>query len=197
MPKAKWTTASKDDALTAGDIDSAEMDAGAYTGDLPPGGVYRFILKRSQVKTFGSNNMGFNSRLVLDGSWKEAHAKYDGCPLWDRVVLTKAAAAFVKAWAVALGVTSADLISNTVLDAEGYVTSIGKRKIDGQDIPLYVSVKQDPNPEYTARLTKAGTGYVVVTEEQAASAPAAEVPAGKKAKGGKKGKKATTDEPPF
>lgn len=200
MPKIKWAQADKDQALSAADIDSAQADA-AYAGELPPPGVYRFTLKKSKVKTFGTGNMGFENRLVLDGSWKDGHAEFDGAPLWDRVILTKAGAAFVKAFQEALGVTAADITSNVVVDTEGTVTAIGKKKIDGQDLQLYINVKRDPNPEYSARLDKAGTGYIKVDAAQAASAPAEseedDAPKGKR-KGLKKGKKAKGDsEPPF
>lgn len=204
MPKVKWTAKEGDDAITAADIDGAEVDGGVYTGPLPPAGVYRFKLKRSKFEKFGTGNSGFNNRLALDGSWKPEHAKFDGCGLWDRVVLSKAGAAFVKAFGVALGVSAVDLINNTVVDDDGYVTAIGKLKLVDREPLLYVNVKRDPDPDYHDRLTKSGTGYIAVTVEADATpapeaAPAAET--GKKAKGGKKGKAkaaaADDSEPPF
>lgn len=203
MPKVKWTAKEGDDAITAADIDGADVDGGAYTGELPPAGVYRWKLKRSKFEKFGTGSSGFSNRLTLDGSWKEAHAKYDGYTLWDRVVLSKAGAAFVKAFALALGVSAQDMIGNTVVDAEGYVTAIGKLKLEGKEPLMYINVRKDNNPEYGERLEKAGTGYIVVSAEEESAPPAAAAAApaetGKKAKG-KKGKaKATadTDEPPF
>lgn len=199
MPKIKWDAADQDQVLTADDIDSAEEGFEAYAGNIPPGGVYRFKWGRAKYTEFGTGNQGFNIRLSLDGSWKTDHKEYDGCPLWDRVVMTKAAAGFVKAFAAALGVASSDLISKVVVDEDGYVTKIGSKTID-EDIRLYVLVKRGSyNDE--PRLEKSGTGYQIV--EQSGD-PWAE---DKKVSGGKKDKKAsgskkksgkpTDDEPPF
>lgn len=197
MPKIKWEAADDDQILTADDIDSAEDSYEAYAGDIPPGGVYRFKWGRAKYTEFGTGNQGFNIRLSLDGSWKPDHKEYDGCQLWDRVVMTKAAAGFVKSFAAALGVTSSDLISKVVVDEEGYVTKIGSKTID-EDIRLYVLVKRGSyNDE--PRLEKSGTGYQIVEESGdpwAEKAPAA-TKKDKKDKKGKKGGKAIDDEPPF
>lgn len=212
MPKVKWSAADEDNALTADDIDSAE-DRGftPYDGEIPRGGVYRFRLKRTKVVEFSTGNQGFNSILELDGSWKPEHAQYDGCPLWDRVVMTKSAAAFAKAFAAALGVTARDLVNGVVKDEEDVVTKIGPKAMTG-DLLVYINVKRGSYDD-EVRLEKAGTGYLLPKEDSspngkapakkatkaAKAAPVAApepVPAATKKKG-KKGKAAAEEEAPF
>lgn len=202
MPKISWAASDEDDVVTAEDIDSAEEGFATYTGDIPPGGVYRFKLKRSKYTQFGTGNQGFNNLLILDGSWKPAHAKYDGCPLWDKVTMTKAAAAFAKAFAAALGVSAADLIARTVVDEDGVVTKIGKKTID-EKVVLYVAVKRGMYNE-EPRLETAGTAYQVVegavekVEDDEEAPPAKKSAKAAAGKPGKKNKnKSDDEEPPF
>jgi hypothetical protein len=201
MPKISWNAADEEQILTADDIDNAEDGFTDYAGDIPPGGVYRFKIKRIKFTEFNSGNQGYLVLMELDGSWKPAHRKFDGCPLWDRVTMTKAAANFAKAFAAGIGVSSADLISRTIVDEDGVVTKIGKVVPEGKLV--YVSVKRgEYNGEF--RLETANTGYQVVDEatedtdadEDEAKPAKAKAKAGKAAKGGKKSKN-EDDEPPF
>lgn len=204
MPKVNWAGDGDENALTAEDIDGAEDGWQAYTGEIPPGGVYRFKIGRIKYTKADTGTKGLNVREVLDGSWKSAHAKYNGCQLWDTVWMTKGSAAFVKAFAQAIGVSAADIISKVVTDEDGYVTKIGRKTIEADKIVVYVAVKRGSyNDE--PRLEKAGTGYQVVetdhdedglTDEDAVEEAK---PAKKTAKAGKgKGKaKNDDDEPPF
>lgn len=206
MPKINWSGADEDELLTAEDIEGAEEGYQTYAGDLPPGGVYRFKIQRAKYTEFQSRNQGLNIRMELDGSWKREHAKYDGAPLWDRVVMTRAAASFVKAFAAAIGVSAADMINKVIVDEDGYVTKIGRVSLEGKTV--YVAVKRGSYNE-EPRLEIAGTGYQVVevddsdAEEEAparrpakAAAGAKAASNGKPAKGKNKGK-ADDDEPPF
>ena len=199
MPKVNWDAADEDEQLTAEDIDNADESGGQYAGDIPPGGVYRFNWRRAKYTQFGTGNQGLNVLLLLDGSWKSNHEKYNGCPLWDRVVMTKGAAAFVKAFARALGVSAEDLISRVVVDEDGVVTKIGKKVIN-EDIQLYVAVRRGSYNE-EPRLEIAGTGYQIVEadEKDADEAPAKPAAKGKATAKAGKGKKSKADdeEPPF
>jgi len=223
MPKVKWEAAAADDALTASDVDSAESGFTPYSGDLPPAGVYRFKLKRVKVETFGTGNMGLKVLMELDGSWKDAHRKYDGAPVWANVVFTKGAAAFVKAFGSAIGVTSAALLSNVVTDEKDLVTKIGTKKIT-EDTVVYANIKkgrQDAESDWKSELN--GTGFLpapvasdAADEDEGSADPfedEAETEApkkSKKAKGAKtpepapvkaskksKAKAAADEEPPF
>lgn len=162
MPKINWEGADEDALLTAEDIDQAEDGRSQYTGDMPPGGVYRFTVARAKFQEFTSGNQGLNVLLRLDGSWKREHKKYDDCPLWHRVVMTKGAASFVKAFCAAIGVSGEDLISRVVVDEDGYVTKIGKVKFD-DNLSVYVAVKRG-SYEGEPRLEVAGTGFQLVEE---------------------------------
>lgn len=204
MPKVSWDGMDEDTRITADDIDSAEEGYTAYAGEVPPGGVYRFRVKRAKYTEFNTGSLGLNVILELDGSWKEAHRKYDGCTVWDRIVMTKAAASFVKAFAAGIGVSSTDLVSRVITDEDGYVTKIGKKTL--ADAIVYVAMKRGRyNDE--PRLEKAGTGYQVVegevvessTEETPAKPANLKASLGTSTKGkGKKSKaKADEDEPPF
>lgn len=209
MPKINWAGADEDELITADDIDSAEDGYQAYTGDVPPGGVYRFNWRRGMYAEFNSGNQGLNVLWLLDGSWKSAHRKFEGCPLWDRVVMTKASAAFVKAFAAGIGVSASDLVGKVVVDEDGTVTKIG-RKTMNEDVAVYIAVKPGEYNNVT-RLEVAGTGYQIVEtddepdepdEEEArpASKPAKTAKTAAKkatAKAGKGKSKADDDEPPF
>jgi hypothetical protein len=124
--------------------------------------------------------------------------------------MTKASASFAKAFAAALGVSGADLVSGIIVDEEGIVTKIGKKRIT-EGMLFYINVRRG---EYNGetRIERAGTGYQVV-EGAAKAAPAVDAEPPKKGakaaapakeakvKGGKKGAKkgaaAEDDEPPF
>lgn len=205
MPRVNWTGDDDEDALTAADIEGAEDGFQAYAGDLPPGGVYRFRIGHMRyTKANSTTSKGLNVRLSLDGSWKPNHQKFDGCPLWDTVWITKGAAAFVKAFCQAVGVSAADILNKVVVDEDGYVTKIGAKVIKPDEILAYVAVKRgeyNDNP----RLEKAGTGYQIVEADgdgdAETSAPAAKKASPGKAKGkagkGKNKGGEDDDEPPF
>lgn len=205
MPKLNWD-GEGEDALTAEDIEGAEEGFQAYTGEMPPGGVYRFIIRRIKFKKSSKGTKGLSLRCNLDGSWKPAHRKFDGCPLWDDIWMTKGSASFVKAFAQAIGVSAEDMISKVVVDEDGYVTKIGRKSFDGKEYPVYIAVKRGEYNDET-RLEKAGTGFQVVEAEEEDDTEAEEAPArpakkaakaapAKAAKGGKKSRN-EDDEPPF
>lgn len=210
MPKVVWA-GDDEDALTADEIDEAEDGFQAYTGEVPPGGVYRFKIKRIKFKTSSKDTKGLSARMELDGSWKPGHAKYNGAQLWDDIWMTKGSAAFVKAFAQAIGVTGADLIGKVVIDDDGYVTKIGRKVIEGKELIVYVAVKRETY-EGTERITKAGTGFQIVEDEAdadedneeaveaakpAKKTAAKAAPAKTKAKAGKNKATADDEEPPF
>jgi hypothetical protein len=211
MPKINWAGDDEDDALTADDVEGAEEGFQAYAGEIPPGGVYRFIIRRIKFKKASTGTKGLSLRLNLDGSWKSAHRKYDGCPLWDDVWMTKGSAAFVKALAQAIGVSAQDIIEKVVVDEDGYVTKIGRKVFEDKEYPVYIAVKRgEYNDE--PRLEKAGTGFQVVEADaepdedeaeetprpakKAAKAAPAKAAAAKAGKGKNKGGN-DDDEPPF
>lgn len=194
MPKAKWSNTD----LTANDVESAEAREGTYAGPLPPKGVYRFKLRYiKQEKSKAGNDM----LLVfgtIDPTWKPEHKQYKGCPLFDRIVLTKDWASKLKAACAAFGVTANDFFNKSVVDDDDFITKIGVKAIK-EDMPYYVNVKIERSEDYDPKLTTNGDGYLAAPDEadgdadsDADAAPAA----GKaKKKGGKKAASAAEEDP--
>jgi len=169
MPKLKWKASDPENALTAADIDAAPDGFQPYTGGIPSGGLYCFYIKRGKHMKFGTGNEGISLLLELDGSWKPKHAEYDGCPMWDRVVMTRSASGFAKAFKTAIGVSSSDLISRIIVDEDGLITKIGDVSFPGK-LRVLVNVRRGEwNDE--SRLEKAGSGYFPY-EDAAEEAPA-------------------------
>lgn len=164
MPKAKW--GSGEDALTTDDLEGAEYQQyERYTGEVPPSGVYRVLLRRLRKVEFNSGSQGLKVFLVVDGSWKQEHKRYDGAPIWDQKVFTKPSAPFVRNFADALGVSYKDLLNNMVIDEDGYVVKIGRQAIADQDLILFVDTRREMyegNPSLKVR----GTGYLIGMEDE-------------------------------
>lgn len=196
MPKVKWA-ADADEALSAKDIDEAEdSQFTPYMGDIPPNGPYRFRVAQMKSWKSSNDNPGIKLLLILDGSWKADHRQYDGCPLWDQVMMIKNSAAFVAAFCAALQVKSSDLVNNTVVDGDGNVTAIGSKKIT-QDTVVYVNCQRGKSNTGADRLEVRGTGYLAPPETVEADEDTDAAPKKKKEKAGKgKGKKGD-DDPPF
>lgn len=163
MPKVDWAE-DVDDAITADDIESAEDGYQQYAGDTPPAGVYRFRIGRIKFRTASTGTKGLSVRMSLDGSWKPAHRKYDGCPLWDNIWMTRGSAPFVKAFAAAIGVSAVDITTKVVRDDDDVITKIGRKLIEEDEIVVYVAVKRGEWPEGSGdfRIEKSGTGFQVV-----------------------------------
>jgi hypothetical protein len=205
MPKVNWD-GDGEDGLTVEDIENAEDGYQQYAGELPAGGVYRWTVRRIKFKKASTGTKGLNLLLALDGSWKQEHKKFDGCPLWDDVWMTKGSASFAKALAGALGVSAADLLNKVVTDDDGFVTKIGRKTIEENALVVYCAVKRGSyNDE--PRIEKAGTGYQDVddedddAEEEVEESKPAKKSASKattaKAVKGKGKSKNEDDEPPF
>lgn len=205
--KAKWAD------LDIDDIESAEGNSGGYTGEVPPAGLYRFEVAQMKQATSGAGNDKVVVLLKLDGSWKpEKHSKFNGCPVFDHLPVTKSAAWRVKALCDALGVTASDFIRNVVVDEEGVITKIGPKVIQGKKVLVYANTRVEPaQGEYDESLRLKGAGYLPKADDavEDSAEDVEEKPKAKKAKGesaepkadkaskkGKKGKK-DDDEPPF
>lgn len=161
MPKVKWGG-----DLTPDDVDSAESRRGDdYAGDVPPSGIYRFKLRWSKKGKSEQNNPKLTSLLVLDGSWKPEHKKYDGCPFWDHMPVTKKTAFRVRQYCDALNITSADFMGKMVIDDEGNVQKIGKLKIADEDLLVYLKVTREDNDDYGPRLVFGKSGSYLPFKE--------------------------------
>lgn len=161
MPKVKWGG-----DLDTNAIESAENRGGEYAGDVPPKGVYRFKLRFSKKDKSKEGNPKLVNFLVLDGSWKPDHKKYDGCPLWDHMPVTKKTAFRVRAYCDALNIPADDFMGKMMIDDEGNVQKIGKLQIADKDLLVYAKVSKDDDPEYGERLIFGkGGGYLPFKED--------------------------------
>jgi hypothetical protein len=170
MPKAKWGAG--DDALTAADIDGADRSETRkrYSGELPRGGTYRFIIqsiKQAESKTGNPKALIF---ATLDGSWQPNHAQYDGCPLWDHMPVMKSTAERVANFMDALGGSGKDLF-NAITDENGYITKLGSVG-DPKDLMVYINVKKDKQDGYDESLKVDYNGYIAVDDDDSAAAGA-------------------------
>lgn len=170
MPKAKWGAGDK--ALSAGDIDGAERSETRkrYSGELPRGGTYRFVIQSIKKDVSAAGNDKALIFSTLDGSWKPNHAQYDGCPVWDHlpVHVTDRLANFLDA----VGATGKDFVDGVIVDENGYFTKLG-RVGDPKGLLVYINVKKDKGDgSYDPSLKVDFNGYMPVDEDDD-SAPAA------------------------
>lgn len=173
MPKVKWGTG--DGALTAADIDGARSNEFTpYSGPLPPGGVYRFVVKQMKQGTSGAGNPKLTTIMELDGGWKEAHKKYDGCPLFDHMPVTQSAAFRTKAFCEAFGITPREFLTGILVDDDSKVTKLASAG-DPAGIEVYVNIKRKPaSGEYEEGIQLNGTGYLPVDDAPDEDADAAD-----------------------
>lgn len=171
MPKAKW--GSGDAPLTSADIDSAEQleTRTRYSGEVPPGGTYRWTIQSLKGDTSAKGNDKVVVFLALDGTWKANHKQYDGAPVWHHLALTTGNAAFVKNFLDAIGATSKDLMDNALIDEAGYITKLG-RVGDPSGIQVYATVqRRKTTAEYPdAAIELAYGGYIPINEDDEAEA---------------------------
>lgn len=161
MPKVTWGG-----DLTEDDIESAELsNFQPYAGPLPPGGVYRWTLRRAKRGESGTGNPKLETIWLLDGSWKPDHKKYDGCPLWDHMAVVKSMNWRVKAYCAAIGVTSTDFMKRMVVDEENIVQKIGRVKFapDDNTVEAYINVKRENDQDGNPRIVL--VGYLTAPED--------------------------------
>lgn len=161
MPKVKWGS-----DLDAEAIENAENNQ-SYTGPLPPSGVYRFRIKFMQKTVSSKKNPMVKILLLLDGSFKEEHKKYDGCPVWEQIPVMASTAFRIRELCDALNITAGDFMEKTLVDEDGNIQKIGKLKIADQDLLVMYKAKQENDPEYGERLArpKRGPGFLPFQEE--------------------------------
>lgn len=166
MPKATW--GSGDNPLSASDIDGAEQIEGRtrYSGPVPPGGTYRWTIQSLKQDTSSKGNDKVVVFMTLDGGWKPNHKTFDGAPVWHHLALTQSNAAFVRNFLEAIGATSKDLMTGSIVDENGYITKLG-RVGDPAGIQVYGTVqRRKKTPEYPDdQIEMAYGGYLLVDDE--------------------------------
>lgn len=160
MPKAKWGS-----DLTVDDIENAESSNGAYTGPIPPSGVYLFNLKKMVAgeSKAGKPKVFMVWEMAKTGAKKD-QKKWAGAPLFDHMPVGASSAFRAKALCAALGVTSKDFINKTVIDEEDNIIKIGNLKIDGK-IQSFINVKRENDEDNGERLVLIGGGYLPKPDE--------------------------------
>lgn len=141
MPKAKWGAG--DAPLTAADIDQAEVQETRtrYSGEIPPGGTYRWTIGSMKQDTSSAGNDKLLIRLELDGTWRKNHKQYDGAPVWHHLGLTTKNASNVRNFLDSIGATSKDLMEQSIVDENGYITKLG-RVGDPTGLLVFANVKR-------------------------------------------------------
>lgn len=134
MPKLKWGG-----DLTPEAVEEA-TSSGGYNGDTAPPGLYRFKLRFAQSTRSSADNPMLTILYVLDGSAKKEHAKYDGCPMWDRITVIPSTAFKVKNFCDALNVKYKDFLTKVVVDDEGHIVKIGSLTIKDEDLLVWAKV---------------------------------------------------------
>jgi hypothetical protein len=171
MPKATWGAG--DNALTSADVDNAERSEPRtrYSGEMPPGGTYRWTVSSLKKDTSSTGNPKLVVMLELDGSWMPNHKQYDGAPHWDHLPVLASTKERVANFLDAIGATGADLLEKCVVDENGYVTKLGAIG-DPKGIQVFCTVrrkkitKEYPNPA----LEGVFNPYIMVTEDDGAGA---------------------------
>lgn len=170
MPKATWGAG--DEALTADDINGAEAPETRtrYSGPVPPGGTYRFVIQSLHQETSSKGNPMVRVIAALDGSWQPNHSQFDGAPVFNYITLTKANAPQVRNFLDAIGATAEDLMNKSIVDENDYITKLGSIG-DPAGLLVYINTQvskptqQYPNP----RLEVMYAGYLPVLEGEDAS----------------------------
>jgi hypothetical protein len=166
VPKAKW--GSGDAPLTAADIDGAEPieSRTRYSGEVPPGGTYRWTIQSLKQDTSNAGNDKVVIFLTLDGDWKPNHKQYDGAPVWHHLAMTQGNKSFVNNFMASIGGTGKDLINGALVDENGYITKLGSVG-DPAGIQVFATVqrrkqtKEYPDPA----LELAYGGYLMVEDD--------------------------------
>jgi hypothetical protein len=184
MPKALWGAG--DNPLTAADIDNAEVQETRtrYSGEVPPGGTYRWVIGSIKKAQSNAGNDKILIRLELDGSWRGNHKQYNGAPVWHHLALTVPNAPNVRNFLDAIGGNSNDLMKGSIVDENGYITKLG-RVGDPAGLLVFANVKRRkrtaeyPDPALEVEFA----GYMPVGDD---TSEGAEPPAGN-----------ADEEPPF
>jgi hypothetical protein len=161
MPKAKW--GSGDEALTAADIDNAQSSTFTpYSGPIPSSGLYRFVVSKMTKGKSEAGNDKLQTIMLLDGTWKSEHKKYNDCPLFDNMPVMKSTAFRTKAFCAAFGISAKEFLTGIIYDEGGRVTKLaGAGEPEG--LVVYVNVKYvKASQGYAEKIQLNGTGYLPV-----------------------------------
>jgi hypothetical protein len=163
VPKVKWGAG----AASASEVNEVDTSKNRkpYMGEIPPAGVYRFILKTIKAGESKDGNAKALVFCVLDGTWQPSHNRYDGCPMWDHLPLSVAGR--VRSLVDALGITAEDFLEKAVMDENKVITKAGRTSISGEDLYLYIDCERDTSGD-KPQLKPRFSGYLVLDEDEMA-----------------------------
>jgi hypothetical protein len=139
MPKVRWgVTGSQVDQV---EVEERGQDFEPYEGPVPP--KYTILdmnVERIEATKSSNDNPMVKLLLICPGDGKQA--KYKGLPIWDQIVVVEQNDWKIRQFLDAIGAEGKDW-DNTVTDADGNITKIGRIKTD--DLSVRVSTKRGVN----------------------------------------------------
>lgn len=91
MPKASWDSSDLGNSVWDDELE----DYPVYDGDLPPKGVYRFLLRRLQLSTNKNNDPMLKGLMVIDEPAGSKKAQFNGKDVWFNLNVTRQGAPWV------------------------------------------------------------------------------------------------------
>lgn len=129
MPRANW-------GVTASDVDQYDRSTQfkPYTGEVPPNGVYEFLIRtlKYMPATEDKNPQLRLGVALAPRASRPRETRYDDFYVTTFIPVTPKSQFRYVPLLDALGVTSKEFVSKTIVDAEGNITSIGNWRQDGE-----------------------------------------------------------------
>ncbi len=123
-------------------------------GELPPKGIYKFLVRMIGVKPNKNGDDRLNIMLVLDEPKKSKVSSWNGLVVWEGFNVTEQGSPFIKRWLKSMGLEWDDFISKSQEEVDGdkrRIVRIGKHKF-GQDADKKVVIdaltKNKPADDY-------------------------------------------------
>ena len=148
MPRARW-------GITSADVDNYDRSTQfkPYTGQIPPNGVYEFLIRalKYMPATADKNPQLRLSVALAPRASRPSERRYDDFYVTTFIPVTKKSQFRYVPFLDAIGVSGRDFEGRTVVDGEGNITSIGKWRQDGGQ---YILCELIDNPSGDERYPK-------------------------------------------
>ena len=133
MPRAQW-------GVSATEVDQFDpaTQFKPYTGEVPPNGVYEFLIRAMKYMpaTDDKNPQLRLSVALAPRASRPREARYDDFYVTTFIPVTPKSQFRYVPLLNALGIPSRDFINKTIVDAEGNITRIGDWRQDGEQYIL-------------------------------------------------------------
>lgn len=143
MPKVTWS-------VKGAEVDNMEQDEefAPYEGPIPSRGVFRLKIQSVEYFKFSTGSKGLKVFARIDENRKDKK-QYNGCPVWENVVVGESSAFKIRQWLDALGATGKDWDA-TVIDSENMVTKMGRIDFT-KDVFVRATIKRGKGNDDTER----------------------------------------------